>query len=61
MQDFLLDIDDAIDELYYEIEGMQDGYTSHKLVFTDESKEKAAARICMKLTGFFISHLKEAK
>jgi len=61
MADFILDVDDIIDELYYELESIQDGYSGHKLVFSADSKEKAAVKICMKLTEFFTDRLEDGR
>ena len=55
--EFVLDLDDTVEDIYYALEELQDGYTSHKLVFTGESKEKVAIKICTKLVEFFVGKL----
>ncbi len=60
MAHFMIDLDDEfVEEIWHEMERIQDGCRSHKVIFTAGSKNAAAELIIYRLWGFFEDRLEE--
>ena len=58
---YYFSLDDCFEDLFTELEKVQDGDLSHKIMFEASSKEEAASIIGLKLIPFFTKRLEEEK
>jgi len=61
MKTFKLYLDDAVDDLFHELEGLTEGSNSHEVEIKAIDKLKAAETLSKKLIPFFMEQFEEQK
>ncbi len=56
---FALDLDEMHEELWYELEKIQDGSYSHRIMMNGRTKREASEELAVRLIPFFIKYMYE--
>ena len=61
MKRFEIDLESFCEDIFHEMESIQDGKRSHIVEFDGEDKGLCAIKISKKLVPFFLKHLKKVE
>jgi hypothetical protein len=54
---FKLNLDDILDDIFFELEEVSEGYRGHEVIVKDVAAAKEAAeKLCNKMVPFFTEH-----
>lgn len=61
MTNYIFDLDEHFDDLWHQLEEIQDGGSGHQIMFKAETVQDAADKMASRLVFFFEKRLKKEK
>lgn len=58
---YIFDLDEHFEDLWYELERIQDGDLTHQIIIEADNRFIAAGKLCSRLETFFENRLQEGE